>query len=448
MQGSDSSATPAVILSTLVAICGSVAYGCSVGYSSPVEAGITADLGLSLIEDVWSLYLGLFLIGIEVGLMAYADANNLVVADLPAIPCIVQVLRFFFIPESPRRLYSVFGSVMTIGAISGSLINGKIADLTGRRCDAWSLYLGRCSLGIGLELMTYVIPIYIAEITPKNVRGAFTAANQLLFLVCCKLLVCSSFQSHQDGWQRLVKKKSLKLLYSALRGKTADISMESADIRVGVGLMVMQPLVGSAAIACYASYIFAAADLLTAIIQVIDHQSDGIFPFEILRNIHFLLQLPAIVASVLLTDKSGRRPLLLASDIGTCLSLSIIALAFCLQDTNHWNEVTPVLAYIGIMGFSVLYSVGIGGLPSVIMSEIFPINIKGSVGSLVIQLHNCSSWIVTYTFLSMMEWSTTGTFSIFWVICAAAVLFVVFLVPETKGQTLEEIQISIIKSSQ
>ncbi|KAH9688819.1 MFS domain-containing protein [Citrus sinensis] len=376
MQGSDSSATPAVILSTLVAICGSVAYGCSVGYSSPVEAGITADLGLSLIEELlfpgntWAL--------------------------IAAIPCIVQVLRFFFIPESPRRLYSVFGSVMTIGAISGSLINGKIADLTGRRCDAWSLYLGRCSLGIGLELMTYVIPIYIAEITPKNVRGAFTAANQLLFLVCCKLLVCSSFQSHQDGWQRLVKKKSLKLLYSALRGKTADISMESADIRVGVGLMVMQPLVGSAAIACYASYIFAAADLLTAIIQ--------------------------------------------ASDIGTCLSLSIIALAFCLQDTNHWNEVTPVLAYIGIMESI--------NKPLNFQFQIFPINIKGSVGSLVIQLHNCSSWIVTYTFLSMMEWSTTGTFSIFWVICAAAVLFVVFLVPETKGQTLEEIQISIIKSSQ
>ncbi|GAY58810.1 hypothetical protein CUMW_189710 [Citrus unshiu] len=388
MQGSDSSATPAVILSTLVAICGSVAYGCSVGYSSPVEAGITADLGLSLIE------------------------------------------------------YSVFGSVMTIGAISGSLINGKIADLTGRRCamwlsdlfcifgwlaiafskDAWSLYLGRCSLGIGLELMTYVIPIYIAEITPKNVRGAFTAANQLLFLVCCKLLVCSSFQSHQDGWQRLVKKKSLKLLYSALRGKTADISMESADIRVGVGLMVMQPLVGSAAIACYASYIFAAAELMN--IQGNDSMN-LLFVTDLLTAI---IQLPAIVASVLLTDKSGRRPLLL--------------------DTNHWNEVTPVLAYIGIMGFSVLYSVGIGGLPSVIMSEIFPINIKGSVGSLVIQLHNCSSWIVTYTFLSMMEWSTTGTFSIFWVICAAAVLFVVFLVPETKGQTLEEIQISIIKSSQ
>ncbi|KAH9688808.1 MFS domain-containing protein [Citrus sinensis] len=419
MQGSDSSATPAVILSTLVAICGSVAYGCSVGYSSPVEAGITADLGLSLIEDVWSLYLGLFLIGIEVGLMAYADANNLVVADLPAIPCIVQVLRFFFIPESPRRLYSVFGSVMTIGAISGSLINGKIADLTGRRCDAWSLYLGRCSLGIGLELMTYVIPIYIAEITPKNVRGAFTAANQLLVASGLSVIY---LVGTVVSWRALALIAAVPCLLQVVG---LFFIPESPRWLVGVGLMVMQPLVGSAAIACYASYIFAAADLLTAIIQ-----------------------LPAIVASVLLTDKSGRRPLLLASDIGTCLSLSIIALAFCLQDTNHWNEVTPVLAYIGIMGFSVLYSVGIGGLPSVIMSEIFPINIKGSVGSLVIQLHNCSSWIVTYTFLSMMEWSTTGTFSIFWVICAAAVLFVVFLVPETKGQTLEEIQISIIKSSQ
>ncbi|KAH9688807.1 MFS domain-containing protein [Citrus sinensis] len=388
MQGSDSSATPAVILSTLVAICGSVAYGCSVGYSSPVEAGITADLGLSLIE------------------------------------------------------YSVFGSVMTIGAISGSLINGKIADLTGRRCDAWSLYLGRCSLGIGLELMTYVIPIYIAEITPKNVRGAFTAANQLLVASGLSVIY---LVGTVVSWRALALIAAVPCLLQVVG---LFFIPESPRWLVGVGLMVMQPLVGSAAIACYASYIFAAADLLTAIIQVIDHQSDGIFPFEILRNIHFLLQLPAIVASVLLTDKSGRRPLLLASDIGTCLSLSIIALAFCLQDTNHWNEVTPVLAYIGIMGFSVLYSVGIGGLPSVIMSEIFPINIKGSVGSLVIQLHNCSSWIVTYTFLSMMEWSTTGTFSIFWVICAAAVLFVVFLVPETKGQTLEEIQISIIKSSQ
>ncbi|KAH9754746.1 Sugar transporter ERD6-like 11 [Citrus sinensis] len=215
MQGSDSSAIPAVILSTLVAICGSVAYGCSVGYSSPVEAGITADLGLSLIED------------------------------------------------------------------------------------AWSLYLGRCSLGIGLALMTYVIPIYIAEITPKNVRGAFTAANQLL--VASGLSVIYLVGS-VVSWRALALIAAVPCLLQVVG---LFFIPESPRWLVGVGLMVMQPLVGSAAIAYYASYIFAAADLLTAIIQ--------------------------------------------ASAIGTCLSLSIIALAFCLQDTNHWNEVTPVLVYIGIM---------------------------------------------------------------------------------------------------
>ncbi|KAK9215411.1 hypothetical protein WN944_007416 [Citrus x changshan-huyou] len=397
MCESDPSTTPAVVFSTLVAMCGSFTYGCAVGYSSAAESGMRADLGLSVTED------------------------------------------------------------------------------------AWSLYLGRCSIGIGLALIAYVIPIYIAEITPKNIRGAFTATNQFLivsgmsvmYLVgtivswralaliaavpCLLQVVGLFFIPESPRWlAKIGKEKELETTLQCLRGKTADISMESADIRdctqtfekdskagifdlfqrryayslsVGVGLMVMQPFVGSAAIAYYASYIIAAADLSTDI---------GSISMAI-------IQLPAIGASVLLTDRFGRRPLLLASTIWMGLSLTIIALAFGLQDTHLWNEATPVLVYVGIMGFSIAFALGMAGLPSVIMAEIFPINIKGSAGSLVILLHNCSNWIVTYTFHFMMEWSRTGTFSIFWVICIAAVLFVAFLVPETKGRTLEEIQISITK---
>ncbi|KAL9450604.1 hypothetical protein AB3S75_012351 [Citrus x aurantiifolia] len=390
-ESDNSSATPVVVLSTLVAICGSFAHGCSVGYSSPAESGMRADLGLSVTE------------------------------------------------------YSVFGSVLTFGGIIGSLVNGKIADVTGRRGDAWSLYLGRFSLGIGLAIIAYVVPIYVAEITPKNIRGAFTATNQFLiasglsvmYLVgtvvswrvlaliaavpCLLQVVGLFFIPESPRWlAKIGKEKELEATLQCLRGKTADMSMESADIRdytqtfekdskagifylfqqkyayslsVGVGLMVLQPLAGSAAIAYYASYIFAAADLLTNI---------GSISMAI-------IQLPAIGVSILLTDRFGRRPLLLASTIGMGLSLTIIALAFGLQDTHLWNEATPVLVYIGIMGFSIAYSLGMAGLPSVIMSEIFPINIKGSAGSLVILLHNCSNWIVTYTFHFMMEWSRTGT---------------------------------------
>ncbi|GAY58816.1 hypothetical protein CUMW_189720 [Citrus unshiu] len=354
LPGSDnSSATPVVVLSTLVAICGSFAHGCS---------------------------------------------------------------------------YSVFGSVLTFGGIIGSLVNGKIADVTGRRGAMWLSELF-CIVG-WLAIAFSKVPIYVAEITPKNIRGAFTATNQFLiasglsvmYLVgtvvswralaliaavpCLLQVVGLFFIPESPRWlAKIGKEKELEATLQSLRGKTADISMESADIRdytqtfekdskagifdlfqqkyayslsVGVGLMVLQPLAGSAAIAYYASYIFAAADLLTNI---------GSISMAI-------IQLPAIGVSILLTDRFGRRPLLL--------------------DTHLWNEATPVLVYIGIMGFSIAYSLGMAGLPSVIMSEIFPINIK-------------------------------GTFSIFWVICAAAVAFAAFLVPETKGRTLEEIQISITK---
>ncbi|KAH9754726.1 Sugar transporter ESL1 [Citrus sinensis] len=434
-----SAATPVVVLSTLVAICGSFAYGCSVGYSSPAESGMRADLGLSVTE------------------------------------------------------YSVFGSVLTFGGIIGSLVNGKIADPTGRRGAMWlsELFCIVGWLAIAFSkachsiciIVPRQIPIYIAEITPKNIRGAFTATSQFLivsgmsvmYLVgtivswralaliaavpCLLQVVGLFFIPESPRWlAKIGKEKELETTLQCLRGKTADISMESADIRdctqtfekdskagifdlfqrryayslsVGVGLMVMQPFVGSAAIAYYASYIIAAADLSTDI---------GSISMAI-------IQLPAIGASVLLTDRFGRRPLLLASTIWMGLSLTIIALAFGLQDTHLWNEATPVLVYVGIMGFSIAFALGMAGLPSVIMAEIFPINIKGSAGSLVILLHNCSNWIVTYTFHFTMEWSRTGTFSIFWVICAAGVAFVTFLVPATKGRTLEEIQASITKLS-
>ncbi|XP_065618560.1 sugar transporter ERD6-like 5 isoform X3 [Quercus suber] len=123
-----------------------------------------------------------------------------------------------------------------------------------------------------------------------------------------------------------------------------------------------------------------------------------------------IIQIPATVASVLLTDKLGRRPLLL--------------------------------------GYSVAYSIGMGGIPWLIVSEVFPINVKGSAGSLVSLVNWSCSWIVTYSFNFMMEWSSAGTFFIYMGVCGSAVLFVAKLVPETKGRVLEEIQVSITHSLQ
>ncbi|GKU86696.1 hypothetical protein SLEP1_g1185 [Rubroshorea leprosula] len=133
-----------VYLSTFVAVCGSYEFGCCVGYSSPTESAIMEDLSLSTAE------------------------------------------------------FSVFSSILTFGAMIGAITSGPIADLVGRKgamrvasavCVAgWlaiyfakgviPLDIGRLASGYGTGVYSYVVPVFIAEIAPKELRGALTAANQ------------------------------------------------------------------------------------------------------------------------------------------------------------------------------------------------------------------------------------------------------------------------------
>lgn len=78
--------------------------------------------------------------------------------------------------------------------------------------------------------------------------------------------------------------------------------------------------------------------------------------------------------------------------------------------------------------------------------QIFPIEVKGSAGSLVTLVSWFGSWIVTYSFNLASEWSSAGTFCVFGSVCGLTMVFIKKLVPETNGRTLEEIQASFLKS--
>ncbi|KAL5835570.1 hypothetical protein ACOSQ3_015127 [Xanthoceras sorbifolium] len=443
--GGGSSATSVLVLSTFVAVCGSYVFGTAVGYSSPAQSGITNDLGLSVAE------------------------------------------------------YSLFGSILTIGAMIGAIMSGRIADYIGRRGTmgfseifcilgwlaivfskvSWWLDLGRLLVGYGMGLLSYVVPVYIAEITPRNLRGGFTTVHQLM--ICCGVsmtyligafvtwrtlaligiipcliqILGLFFIPESPRWlAKIGKPKGCEAALQCLRGANADISDEAAEIRdytetlqklsegsifelfqwkyvhsliVGVGLMVLQQFGGVNGIAFYASAIFISAG----------------FSGSVGTIAMVVVQIPMTLLGVLLMDKSGRRPLLMVSAAGTCLGCLLTALSFFLQDLQQWKEGTPSLALVGVLVYTGSFSLGMGGIPWVIMSEVFPINMKGSAGSLVTLVSWLGSWIISYAFNFIMKWNSAGTFFIFSTICGFTVLFVAKLVPETKGRTLEEIQASM-----
>nr|GMD04659.1 sugar transporter ERD6-like 5 isoform X1 [Ipomoea batatas] len=199
---------------------------------------------------------------------------------------------------------------------------------------------------------------------------------------------------------------------------------------VGVGLMVLVQLGGTDAIYSYTSSIFEAAG----------------FSSGIASTVMAALQLPAAALSVALMDKIGRRLILMVTATGTCLGCLIAGLGFAFQQQGgdeELEQLTAALVLTGILVFSVSFSAGMGGTPWVIMSEIFPVNIKGTGGSLVTLSNWFSSWIVTYAFNFLFQWSSAGVFFVFACVSAIIVIFVAKLVPETKGRTLEQIQASM-----
>lgn len=75
-------------------------------------------------------------------------------------------------------------------------------------------------------------------------------------------------------------------------------------------------------------------------------------------------------------------------------------------------------------------------------TQILPVNIKGLAGSMATLANWLTSWVITMTANLLLDWSEGGTFTIYTIVAAFTVAFVTLWVPETKGRTLEEIQLS------
>jgi SP family arabinose:H+ symporter-like MFS transporter len=135
-------------------------------------------------------------------------------------------------------------------------------------------------------------------------------------------------------------------------------------------------------------------------------------------------------------DKFGRRPLLLGGIFGAFVSLLTVGILFRLNITHKYLVLIPILTYIACFAFS--FGPGVW----VVISEVFPTRTRGvavGVGAFALWI---TAFLISQTLPKLIESVGAGnTFLIYAFLTAPALWFVYSIIPETKGKTLEEIEI-------
>ena len=390
-------------------------------------------------------------------------------------------------------------SAVPLGALIGASVAGRITDRFGRRrvlmtaaalfaigaliaagmTATWILVAARLVLGLAIGVAAVTAPLYIAEAAPLAIRGALVATYQLAITFGILVSYLSGLAISGDGTWRamfalgavpgllflvglaflpesprwLVLKGFLdraRASLQRLRGAGAPIDKELEEIAltakaeagqksgysvlfeptirpaliVGMGLFFLQQLSGINAVIYYAPEIFKHAGFDGEKTQTLATVGVG--------TVNFL----TTIAAMFLIDKMGRRPLLVVGFIGTAATMLLIAVAVLNPAVvPDWVVILALMLYIAS------FAISIGPLPHVMMSEIFPLNVRGPGMSMA----SISNWgfnfIVVFAFpLMLASVGLAVTFAIFAVICVGGILFTLARVPETTGHSLEAIE--------
>jgi sugar porter (SP) family MFS transporter len=397
---------------------------------------------------------------------------------------------------SPSLEEIVVSSVL-LGSLVGAMLGGILADRLGRRRlliitavvfglgaigaalapdTAW-LIAARVVAGTAIGIASFVAPLYISEIAPVEIRGKLVSINQVALTsgIVISYLIDYAFAGSQawrwmfalavipaaafgvglmfipnsPRWlvgcghvdqaravlQRIRGPEQVESELSAIRHSVAQQKEHWSELLgpllrpamiVGVGLAIAQQITGINTVIYYAPTIFKFAGLSSASVAILASVGVGV------------VNVVLTVVAMQLIDRVGRRPLLLVSLAGMALGLFVLGLAFSLPQLSGslgWIAVASLMVYVGS------FAVGLGPVFWLILSEIYPLRIRGRAMSVGTVANWSANLIVALSFLTLTQvLGKPTTFWLYGIVSVGSWLFAFFLVPETKGRSLEEIE--------
>jgi MFS family permease len=141
-----------------------------------------------------------------------------------------------------------------------------------------------------------------------------------------------------------------------------------------------------------------------------------------------------------LLDRAGRRPLLLGGTTGMAVGMIVVAMTFAIGGSQlHGN--TAYIAIAGLLIYTGSFAIGLGPVFWLLISEIYPVRIRGRAMSVATMANWGANFVVTVSFLTLLgAIGNAGTFFLFASLSIAALVYFQRRVPETSRRSLQDIE--------
>ena len=385
-------------------------------------------------------------------------------------------------------------SIALIGTVIGSMLGGIPAERLGRKTTLfwiailyliasigtalatdWSLFLVfRFLGGLGVGASSVAAPMYITEISPAKSRGRLVALFQFNVVLGILIAYLSNFLLQgigADSWRWMLGVQALPSLIFLIavlnipesprwlllkKGQVAEALQVLTMIDPATANQTLIAIQQSNHHTEGSTRLFSASHktpIMLAVLFAVFNQVSGInaiiyyapriFEMTGLGKSSALLSSAGVglvnliftMISMNLIDRFGRRTLMKIGSVGLIITLGLVARAFYVHDFNGLTVPLLLFGYIAFFGFSQ------GAVIWVFISEIFPNEVRASGQSLGSFTHWLMAAIITFTFPYFAEHFGGGnTFLFFTIMMVLQLLFVIRLMPETKGTSLEQIE--------